>query len=183
MAAGKPASAVPRLTRLADRWPGNGEVHYDLGVCELALGHADRAAAAWAQVPPGSPLAARAAMMRARQALKVHRLSAAEPLLPAALDDPGDFGKEARETLVHLYKLQGRFDEARRLVREGWGRYDRVGTIQELSDSIPPIPFPSRGPCPFSRQRHKPLRMTTASGWAGPPGDETGPIRRGTALA
>ncbi len=143
VAAGKPASAVPRLTRLADRWPGNAEVHYDLGVCELALGHADRAAAAWAQVPPGSPLAARAAMMRARQALKVHRFSAAEPLLPAALVDPGDFGKEARETLVHLCKLQGRFDEARRLVREGWGRYDRVGTIQELLrlDSANPIPI------------------------------------------
>ena len=71
-------------------------------------------------------------MMRARQALKVHRLSAAEPLLPLALRDPGDFGKEARETFVHLYKLQGRYDEARSLVREGWGRYDPVGTIQEL---------------------------------------------------
>jgi enediyne biosynthesis protein E4 len=143
LARGKPASALNRLILLAGRWPDNGEVQYDLGVCELALGHVDRALAAWARVPPGSPHAARAAMMRARQALKVHRLSAAEPLLPAALEDPGDIGKEARETLVHLFKLQGRLDEARRLVREGWGRYDRVGTIQELVrlDTSNPIPI------------------------------------------
>ena len=143
LANGKPASALPRLARLAARWPGNGEVQYELGACELALGRVDRAEAAWARVPPGSPLAPRAAMMRARQALKVHRLSAAELLLPTALEDPGEFGKEARETFVHLCKLQGRFDEARRLVREGWGRYDRVGTIQELVrlDTANPIPI------------------------------------------
>ena len=132
LAKGKHGSALARLARLAVRWPGNGEVQYDLGVCELALGHPERAEAAWARVPPGSPYAPRAAMMRARQALKVHRLSAAEPLLPLALGDPGDFGKEARETFVHLYKIQGRYDEARSLVRDGWGRYDPVGTIQEL---------------------------------------------------
>jgi tetratricopeptide (TPR) repeat protein len=143
VAKGKPTAAVVRLARLARRWPLNGEVQYDLGVCELALGHLDRAEAAWARVPPGSPHAARAAMMRARQALKVHRLSAAEPLLPAALEDPGDFGKEARETLLQLYKLEGRYDEARRLVREGWGRYDPVGTIQELVrlDTSNPMPI------------------------------------------
>ena len=148
LARGKPGSALARLTRLASRWPDNGEVQYDVGVCELALGHDDRAGAAWARVPPGSPHAARAAMMRARQALKTHRLSVAEPLLPAALADPGEFGKEARETLVHLYKLQGRFDEARRLVREGWGRYDRVGTIQELVrlDTSNPIPIEKAEP-------------------------------------
>ena len=51
VAAGRPASALPRLDRLAARRPENGEIVYDLGVCELALGHADRAEAAWARVP------------------------------------------------------------------------------------------------------------------------------------
>ncbi len=132
VAKGRPAAALARLARLAVRSPGNGEVQYNLGVCELALGHQERAEAAWARVPASSPYAPRAAMARARLALKVHRLAAAEPLLPAALADPGAFGKEAQETLLQLYKLQGRYDEARRLVRDGWGRYDPVGTIQEL---------------------------------------------------
>ena len=47
LAHGKPASALTRLTRLARRWPKDGEVLYDLGACELTLGHEDRAAAAW----------------------------------------------------------------------------------------------------------------------------------------
>jgi enediyne biosynthesis protein E4 len=128
---GKFTTALPRLARLAARWPGDGEIQYDLGICELALGRLDRAEAAWARVPTHSPQAARAAMMRARQALKIHRLSVAEPLLPVALEDRGDFGKEARESLVHIYKLEGRFDEARHLVRGGWRHYDPVGTIQE----------------------------------------------------
>ena len=59
LAKGKPGSAHARLSRLASRWPENGDVHYNLGVCELALGHADRAEIAWAHVPPGSPHAAR----------------------------------------------------------------------------------------------------------------------------
>jgi tetratricopeptide (TPR) repeat protein len=134
---------LARLVRLAGRWHLNGEVLYHLGSCELAVGHVELAEAAWARVPAGSPYAARAALMRARLLLKVHRLSAAEPLLLTALADPGEFGKEARETLVQLFKLQGRYDEARRLVREGWGRYDPVGTIQEhyRLDTSNPIPI------------------------------------------
>src|SRR5262245_38684740 len=89
---GRFVSALPRLTRLASRWPGHGEVQYDFGICESALGHLDRAEAAWARVPTHSDHAARAAMKRARQALKFHRLSVAEPLLPAALEDPCDVG-------------------------------------------------------------------------------------------
>ena len=66
VAKGKPASALTRLTRLARHWPEDGEVLYDLGACELTLGHEDRAVAAWARIPPNSPFAPRASMMRAR---------------------------------------------------------------------------------------------------------------------
>ena len=108
------------------------------------------------------------AMMRARQALKVHRLSVAEPLLPVALDDRGEIGKEARETLVHLYKLQGRFEEARRLVREGWGRYDRVGTIQELVrlDTSNPIPIEKAEPILRTAAQAAPDDDRIWLGWA-----------------
>jgi tetratricopeptide (TPR) repeat protein len=72
--------------------------------------------------------------MRARQALKHHQLAVAEELMPTALDDVGPHAIEARETLVNLFKIEGRFDEARRLVRERWDRYpDRVGALQELA--------------------------------------------------
>ena len=107
-------------------------------------------------------------MMRARQALKVHRLSVAETLLPAALVDHEEFGKEARETLVHLYKLEGRYDEARRLVREGWGRYDAVGTIQELVrlDTSNPIPIEKVEPTLRTASRAAPEDDRIWLGWA-----------------
>jgi predicted Zn-dependent protease len=142
VAKGKPASALTRLTRLARRWPQDGEVLYDLGACELTLGHEERAAAAWAQIPPDSPLAPRAAMMQARLALKRHRLSAAEGFLREALRADVPLAIEARETLVNITKIQGRYDEARRLVREGWTTYpDRVGTLQELARLDSPTPI------------------------------------------
>jgi tetratricopeptide (TPR) repeat protein len=107
-------------------------------------------------------------MMRARQALQAHRLSVAEPLLPAALLAPGVLGKEARETLVHLYKLEGRYAEARRVVREGWPRYDRVGTIQELLrlDTSNPIPIEKAQPILEKAARAAPDDDRIWLGWA-----------------
>jgi enediyne biosynthesis protein E4 len=168
LAADKPGSALARLGRLATRLPENGGVQYDLGVCEQALGHVDRAEAAWARVPPGLPHARRAALMRARQALKIHRFSPAERLLPAALEEPGDLENEAQETLVHLYKIQGRYDEARRLVREGWRRYDRVGTIQELVrlDTSNPFPIEKLRPILGTAARAAPDDDRIWLGWA-----------------
>jgi thioredoxin-like negative regulator of GroEL len=142
VAMGKPASALARLTRLARRWPGHGEVLYDLGACELILGHEDRAGTVWAQIPADSPVAPRAAMMRARLNLKRHRLSVAEGLLREALRAEAPLAIEARETLVNIYKIQGRYDEARRLVRDGWRTYpDQVGTLQELARLDSPTPL------------------------------------------
>ena len=146
---GRHASALPRLEWLAKRWPGEAEVQYDLGLCEQALGHPDQAEKAWSAVRTDSPFAGRAAVMRARLALQHHQLSVAEELMPAALDDEGPHAIEARETLIHIYKIQGRYDEARRLVRDGWTRYpDRVGTLQELArlDSATPIGIDKVGP-------------------------------------
>ena len=128
--------------RLANRWPTDGEVLYHLGSCELALGRREKAVDVFSRVPRDSPFAGRAAVMRARQALQGHRLAVAEELMPLALGDDGPHAVEARETLIHMFKLQGRYDEARRLVREGWTRYpDRVGTLQELARLDTPTPI------------------------------------------
>jgi hypothetical protein len=140
--AGVPAKARAILEGESGRWAWGGETEYLLGVTEKLMGRLDAARASWRRVPSGSAFAGSAALMLAREELAGHRLAEAERYLPAALAAPGAFGVEARETLLHLYKLQGRIEEARRLVREGWDRYpDRVGTLQELWRLDTPTPL------------------------------------------
>jgi len=82
-------------------------------------------------------------MARARQELQQHRLAAAEPLLVRALGDQGPDGFEAFETLVHLFKIEGRYREARRLVRDGWQHdRDRIGILKEMAQLEWPNPYP-----------------------------------------
>ena len=89
---------------------------------------------AWSRVPDGSPFSGRAAVERARIELQHHRLAAAEELMPKALGDDGSHALEAVKTLVSLYKIQGRTDEALRLVRGASGRYpDKIGLLKELA--------------------------------------------------
>jgi tetratricopeptide (TPR) repeat protein len=133
LVAGDVLGARERLASASSRWPGRGEAEILLGACEQALGRDDAAEAAWSRVKAGTPSAADASMFRARLALSRHRMADAERLLPAALSANGRLGIEARESLLLLLKLQGRYDEARRLVRDGWDHYpDRVGTLQQL---------------------------------------------------
>jgi tetratricopeptide (TPR) repeat protein len=139
-----PAEARRLLADAAARWPGEGEVEFLLGACEQALGRPDAAEAAWSRVPADSPFAGHAAMLRVRQLLKRDRFAAAEELLPAALRASGDHAIEAREALVVLLKLEGRFDELRAVVQGGWDSYpDRFGLLRQLAnlDSINPVPI------------------------------------------
>ena len=110
-------AARPLFDRLASRWYPDDEARYQLGVCEAALGNAQAARNAWESVPASSPHAGQAAVARARQELEKHHLTEAEKLLVRALSDQGPHAIEAFETLVHLFKIEGRFREARRLVR------------------------------------------------------------------
>ena len=83
-------------------------------------------------------------MLRVRLLLKRDRFSAAEELLPVALRASGQHAIEGRETLVALLKLEGRFDELRTVVQEGWDSYpDRFGLLRQLAnlDSIVPVPI------------------------------------------
>ncbi|MDR3618779.1 MAG: FG-GAP-like repeat-containing protein [Paludisphaera borealis] len=129
---------------LASRRRDDGEALYQLGVCEAALGRQAEAGAAWDRVPGESPFAGRAAVMRARQELHHRRFATAEALMERALNEEGPHAIEAAETLVNLFKIQGRFREARRLVRAAWRRYpDRIGLLREMAllDSQNPFPI------------------------------------------
>ena len=65
---------------------------------------------------------------------ETHRFAEAEVLMPRALGDRGRHAIEARETLVNLFKIQGRYREAERLVRDGADRYpDKIGLLKELA--------------------------------------------------
>ncbi len=149
IASGSPHEARRLLTESAARWPGEGEVKFLLGACEQALGRPDAAEAAWSRVPTDSPFAGNAAMLRVRLLLKQDRFAAAEELLPVALRASGQHAIEAREALVHLFNLEGRFAEVRSLVQDGWDSYpDRFGLLRQLAnlDSINPFPIEKIGP-------------------------------------
>jgi enediyne biosynthesis protein E4 len=144
IAARLPHEARRLLTEAAARWPGEGEARFLLGACEQALGRPDAAEAAWSSVPTASPFAVHAAMFRGRLFMKRDRFAAAEDVLPTALRAAGESAIEAREDLVRLFNLQGRFNEVRSLVQEGWDTYpDRFGLLRQLAnlDSINPFPI------------------------------------------
>ncbi|WZO99357.1 FG-GAP-like repeat-containing protein [Isosphaeraceae bacterium EP7] len=127
--------ALELLERASARHPGDGEVRFLIGACEQALGRPEAAAASWARVDAASPFAPSAAMLAARLALARDRLAEAEPLLVKALGGQGKLAVEARETLVNLYKIQGRFIEARAVVSGAWGTYpDPMGLLKELEN-------------------------------------------------
>ncbi len=105
-----------RLARLSERWPGQGEVEYLLGSCEMVAGHADAAMAAWARVPDGSPKAPLAALSRARHALDVGRYRLAESCLDRAFHAKGEVADEAGRLLEWLYWMTGRQDEYKALL-------------------------------------------------------------------
>ena len=109
--------AKERLTRLARRWPGQGEVEYWLGTCELAGGSADAALEAWSRVPARAPEAGLAALASGRLAMERFRYSLAERCLERAILERGANGDEARWLLARLHWLTGRHDEYRQFLR------------------------------------------------------------------
>ena len=84
LAARRVGMAKARLDRLAERWPGRGEVEYWLGACERAVGHTDAALAAWGRVPDTAPVARLAALERGRLALETYHYALAESCLERA---------------------------------------------------------------------------------------------------
>jgi tetratricopeptide (TPR) repeat protein len=120
-------------------------VEYQLGLCEQARGRDAAAVAAWARLPPDSPFAGWAAARRARAEMSLGRFADAEAHLNRGLSIPGPHAAEAWWGLVLLLRMEGRFDEARRLLREGFGAMsDDVETLRRLY-KIDTDPLPTEG--------------------------------------
>ena len=122
-----------RLTDLEKWWPGQDEIEFQLGVCQLARGRDEEALAAWARVKPGSEFAARAAENRARLLNNLGRYGPAEAVLDAALrHTPGITVADLhalRRAQNRLYRFEGRIADARRLLRATWAEEPRPAEI------------------------------------------------------
>ena len=127
--AGRLATAQQRLTVLEARWPGDAEVAFRLGICELARGRRDKALADLARVPPGSAFAAKAATVRGQQLMNTGRFAPAESILEAALLNAGADSFELMRVLRRLYQFEGRSSDVRRLLCQSWSRAPDPATL------------------------------------------------------
>jgi tetratricopeptide (TPR) repeat protein len=125
--------AQQRLSALAARWPGDGEVQFRLGIVEMARGRRDEALAAWARVAERSTFAARAAALRGQQLTNVGRFAPAEAVLKSALRNSGHDYYEITRVLGRLYRFEGRTEDVRGLLRESWSKSpDPPAILKEL---------------------------------------------------
>jgi tetratricopeptide (TPR) repeat protein len=134
MRAGRYGRAGERLSRLAEHWTNHGEVLLLLGECEFLRGRREEALAAWAKVAPTERAFARAAQFRASNLIQMGRYSPAEEILLPALANPGQSGSyDLERELIQLYRLEGRFDDMRRVLRASWCRSaDTARVLKEL---------------------------------------------------
>ncbi len=121
------------LLELENRRPTSGEVAYQLGRCEEGLGHADAAQAAWSRIKPASTFLQQASLGRARLLMNAGRFTPVESLLLSLPRDSRPEGRQAREALELLYRIQGRKDELRDLILETWtGSDNPSGVLRRL---------------------------------------------------
>jgi tetratricopeptide (TPR) repeat protein len=125
--AGRPVPAARKLAALLEWRPDSDEAAYLLGVCERARGRDAMAAEAWARVPSSSLFAAPAVRGRAEVLVDQGRFADAERLLNDALADPRIAPDDLRRYLAPLYLLEGRFEDARRIVEASWEYLDQTG--------------------------------------------------------
>ncbi len=116
------------------RRPEHAEVSFLLGVCEGAAGRFEAALSTWERVPLESPLGLNAASARARTLVEDQgRFADAEAVLTAALARLGPRAAELRHLSTQLFYWEGRLDEMRRLLQEGWNTSpDRAGDLRDL---------------------------------------------------
>jgi tetratricopeptide (TPR) repeat protein len=134
IAAGRLGVARRSLVHLAGRWPRNGEVLFLLGQCDESLGQAERALAAWAQIPASDPNFARAAESQGHVLINQGRYAAAEALLLKALGEATQSEQyRILRTIARLYRLEGRFDAVSEALTAAWGSVpDPSGSLQDL---------------------------------------------------
>lgn len=101
------------------------------------------AKSSFAKISRRSPFALDAVMEEARAELDMNRLGAAEPYLLMVKNASGRTGLESIESLLTIYKIEGRYDEARLLLQDSASRYpDKMGVVKELATIDSVIPYP-----------------------------------------
>ncbi len=116
--------ARQRLDRLTKDWPAWDDALYQLGLCDETLGHPVAAETAWSRISPNSSLARQAGLGRARLLMNSGRLAPAETLLLTLPRDETPEGRQVRQSLELLYRLEGRQSEVRDLIIESWDQAD-----------------------------------------------------------
>jgi len=125
--AGRNGLAARNLVALLAWRPGSDQAAYLLGMCEKARGRSDAALAAWARVPAGSSFAPRVIHGRMELEIERGRLARAEQLIEDAITDrPGD-ATGLRLLLGPVYCMQGRLEEAERIIEARWNHLAGAG--------------------------------------------------------
>jgi enediyne biosynthesis protein E4 len=114
--------------------PEDAEVAFLLGVCQHATGYHEAAVSAWARVSLESRLGTNASIARVQTLVgDLGRLADAEAVLNVALAHVGARVPEHRYALNQFLYWEGRYDEMRRLLQEGWNTSgDRAGDLRDL---------------------------------------------------
>ena len=109
----------------------DGEVDYQLGLCELRQGRPEAALAAWDRIEPSSPYAAPAAVERATVAIEHGRFTLAEKIIEATLEHAAPHDKlRLLQKLAMLFEIEGRTSEMRDALIESWRYSDApAGTL------------------------------------------------------
>jgi tetratricopeptide (TPR) repeat protein len=145
ISAGRFGKARNQLAELVARRPGWDEAVYQLGVCEQARDRSLAAIEAFERVPRGSAWAGWSDVRRSRLEMNRGRFAECERLLIRAAAVPGPHLAEARWGFVLLLRVEGRFEEARRWLQEGFDVMSSpVVTLQRLY-KLDVDPFPIDG--------------------------------------
>ncbi len=119
--AGQYAIASQHLNELLS-WKAdpNGRIAYLLGSCELARGRNQAADEAWARAAPGAAFWNKSFESRIHLFHESGQFAAAERVARDASLDPRNDRTAVLESLVPIYREQGRLDEAARLTEDRW---------------------------------------------------------------
>ena len=143
IAAGLYNTARKRLIELASNHDGNGEVDYQLGICELYRGRPDEARAAWERVPEGGPFGTQAIVQRAMLAMNSGQFTRAEEILQAALSQqPGADSPVVLRALQLLLHLEGRTEDVRRAILESWVYSETPAEVVKQLSRLDSAPLP-----------------------------------------
>ncbi len=124
---GRYAAAARDLTALLDWRADSDEALYLLGVCQKALGRTRAADAAWARIPQGAPSRSRAVTARMDLLIEQGRLTDAEHLIEREAEARGADGSALRMLLIPVLVLEGRDQQAGRLIESRWRILDAKG--------------------------------------------------------